>query len=83
MISGIAPLAQAVQRQTSDLVNEMHSLTLARDWNDDALGILVTTLFKSIECESKLANETLCSRIANNAGDLFANSCLYVCESWR
>jgi hypothetical protein len=83
MISGITPLAQAVQRQTSDLVNEMHSLTLARDWNDDALGILVTTLFKRIERKSKLADQTLCSRIANNASDLFANSCLYVCESWR
>jgi hypothetical protein len=61
----------------------MHSLTLARDWNDDALGILVTTLFKRIERKSKLADQTLCSRIANNASDLFANSCLYVCESWR
>ena len=60
----------------------MHSLTFACDWNDDALRILVTTLFKGIECKSKLADETLCCWIANNAGNLFADSCLYVCKSW-
>jgi hypothetical protein len=83
VISSIAPLAQAVQRQASDLMNEMHSLTLACDWNDDALCVLVTTLFKSIKRKSKFANEAFCGLIANNASDLFANSCFYVCKSWR
>ena len=82
MISGIAPLAQAVQRQTSDLVNEMHSLALACDWNNDALRILVAALFECIECKSKLANEALCGLIANNASDLFANRCFYVSKRW-
>jgi hypothetical protein len=82
VISGVTPLAQAVQRKTGDLMNEMHSLTLACDWNDDALGILVTALFECIECKSKLANEALCGLIANNASNLFANRCFYVSKSW-
>jgi hypothetical protein len=82
MISSIAPLTQAVQRKTGYFVNEVYSLTLACDWNDDALCILVTTLFKCIECKSKLADEALCGLIANNASDLLANSCFYMCESW-
>ena len=60
----------------------MHSLTLTRDWNDDALRILVTTLFECIECKSKLANEALGCRIANNASNLFTNGCFYVSKSW-
>jgi hypothetical protein len=43
---------------------------------------LVTTLFECIECKSKLANEALGCRIANNASNLFANSCFYVSKSW-
>ena len=82
MISGVTPLAQAVQRQTSNLVDEMHAFALTRDWNDDALRVLVTTLFKCVKCKSKLANEAFCGLITNNASDLFTNSCFYVCKRW-
>ena len=82
MICSITPLSKSVQRQTCDFVNEMHSLTLTCDWNDNALRILVTTLFECIECKSKFSNEALGCRIANNASNLFANSCFYVSKSW-
>ena len=82
MIGGITPLSETVQRKARNLMNEMHSLTLTRDWNDDALCILVTTLFECIERKSKLADEAFCRLIANNACDLLANSCFYVSKSW-
>ena len=60
----------------------MHSLTLSCDRNDDALRVLVTTLFKCIKCKSKLADQTFCSLIANDASDLLANCRFYVRKCW-
>ena len=81
MIRSVTPLAQSVQRQTGNLVNQFDARAISGNWNDDALGILPTLTFKRVERKSKFRSESLCSNIADNRVDLLANVCFDMCES--
>ena len=75
MIRSVTPLAQSVQRQTGNLVNQFDARAIAGNWNDDALRILPTLTFECVERKSKFRSETFCSNITDNRIDLLANGC--------
>lgn len=81
MIRSVTPLAQSVQRQTGNLVDQFDAWAIAGHWNDDALRILPALTFKCVERKCKLRCETLCSNIADNRVDLLANGCFDMCKS--